>query len=180
MSDPDSCLRMIGRGVAEHGEVALEVGGDHGVELVLGHVEQHPLAQDAGHRHHAVDAAPPLDGGVHDALAPGHGAHVLGDGHRFAAGALDLLHHGLGDLAGGVLTGQPHADVGHDDLGALGRARQRAGPADAAAPARDHDRLVRRGTQPRRLPLPVSSGPKSDGMLDGGAVDSPADAEQQR
>ena len=83
-----------------------------------------------------------LDGRVDDALAPGHGGDVLGHGHGLAAGGLDLLHHGLGDLARGVLPGQAHADVGHHDLGTLGRARQGAGPADAAARPGDHDHLA--------------------------------------
>ena len=44
---------------------------------------------------------------VDDALAPGHGAHVLGHGHGLAPGGLDLLDHGLGHFAGGVLARQP-------------------------------------------------------------------------
>ena len=67
---------------------------------------------------------------------------VLGHGHGLAARGLDLLDHRVGDLAGGVLPGQAHPDVGHHDLGALGRARQSTGPADAAASTGDHDRLV--------------------------------------
>ena len=70
-------------------------------------------------------------------------AHVLGHGHRLAAGRLDLLHHGLGHGAGGVLPGQPDTDVGHHHLGALGRTAQRAGPADAGArPGDDHGLAV--------------------------------------
>ena len=138
--EPDERPRLLlahdGRGVTEHREVTLQVCGDDGVPLVLGHVEQHPLAQDAGHGHDPVDPPPPLDGGVHDPLAAGHRAHVLGHGHGLTAGRLDLFDHGLGHLAGGVLARQSDTDVGHHHLGALGRARQRARPGRCRPPTR--------------------------------------------
>ncbi len=123
--------------------MTLQVCGDDGVPLVFGHVEQHPLAQDAGHGDDPVDLPPPFDGGVHDPLAAGHRAHVLGHGHGLTAGRLDLFDHGLGHLAGGVLARQSDTDVGHHHLGALGRARQRAGAADAdPRPGDDHSLSV--------------------------------------
>ena len=81
-------------------------------------------------------------------LAAGHGAHVLGDGHGLAAGCLDLLHHGVGHRAGGVLAGQADTDVGHHHLGPFRRAGQRAGPADAASGTGDDHQPCRRETLP--------------------------------
>ena len=114
-----------------------------GVPLVLGHVEQHPLAEDAGHGHHAVDPAPALGTRPDDPLAAGQGGDALGHGDRLAAGGFDLGDDGLGHLALRVLAGHRHADVGHDHLGALGRGGQGDGPPDASAGAGDgHDLAV--------------------------------------
>ena len=77
-----------------------------------------------------------------DPLAAGQGGHALGHGHGLAAGRLDLADHGLGHLALRVLTGHRHADVGHDDLRALGRGGQGHGPSDASAGAGDGDDLA--------------------------------------
>ena len=49
--------------------MALEVDGDDGVPLLLGHVDQHPVAQDAGVVDQHVEVAERLDGGVDHALA---------------------------------------------------------------------------------------------------------------
>ena len=130
-------------GGPEDGEVALQMGLDDRVPLLLGHVEQHPLPQDAGHGHHPVDAAPALRAGPDDPLAAGQGGDALGHGHGLAAGGLDLGDDGLGHLALRVLAGQPHADVGHDHLGALGGGGQCHGPTDASAGTGDgHDLAV--------------------------------------
>ena len=92
--------------MAEDGEVTLQMRGDDGVPLVLGHVEQHPLAQDPGHGHDPVDPSPPLDGGVHDPFTARHRAHVLGDGQRLAAGRLTGQRAGPADAASG--SGDDH------------------------------------------------------------------------
>ena len=97
---------MTADGGPEHGEVPLQVGLDDRVPLVLGHVEEHPLPEDAGHRHHPVDPAPPLDAGADDLLAAVEGGHALGHGHRLAAGGLDVGDQRLGHLARGVLAVQ--------------------------------------------------------------------------
>ena len=46
---------------AEDRERALEVGLDDRIPLLLGHVEEHPLPQDAGDAHDAVDATERVD-----------------------------------------------------------------------------------------------------------------------
>src|SRR3546814_5459527 len=49
---------------AQRGERALQVHVDDRVPLVLAHVHQHPVAQDAGVVDEHVDAAEGLDGGL--------------------------------------------------------------------------------------------------------------------
>ena len=88
--------------------------------------------------------------------------------------ALDLLDDRLGDLARGVLPRQAHPDVGHDDLGALRRARHRARPPDAAAGSGDHDRLVLEVPSHVACRSCLVGVPKSDGTLATAAGHSPA------
>jgi hypothetical protein len=63
------------------------VDGDDRVEVLLGHVEQHPLAQDPRDADDAVDAAPGVDRGGDDGLARTHLRDVAGDGDGRTAGA---------------------------------------------------------------------------------------------
>jgi hypothetical protein len=81
--------------VAHRGEVALEVHGDDGVELVLARVGDHPVADDAGIVHQNVQAAEGFDGGCDQAgrLVPVGDVGSVGDG--FPAGRGDLVDHGL-------------------------------------------------------------------------------------
>ncbi len=63
-------------------EVALQVDVDDRVPLLLGHVDQHPVPQDAGVVDQHVEVAEGLDGGVDQALAALPVADVVGVGHR--------------------------------------------------------------------------------------------------
>ena len=98
-------------------ERALEVDVEHGVPFGIGHVEDHPIAEDAGDVHEDVDPAP----GVDD-LAD-HRARVVRLGHRAEVGgrAAALLHDLIGDLSGRLLVRalatQADAEVVDDDLG---------------------------------------------------------------
>lgn len=150
-----------GGGGPENGERALEVGGDDGVPLRLGHVEEHPLAQDAGHTHDAVDAPVPGEGRVDDALAARHGGDVVRDGDGLSARGLDLLHHAVGDLARRLAALDAHPVVVDDDLGALGGRGECHGPPDAPVSAGDGDDLACQEV-PHVRPLPAFS----DGPLD--------------
>ena len=102
-------MRITAAAAPEDGERALEVNAHDVVELVLGHVEQHPLAQDAGDADHAVDAARTCPSPASTiACAAGHRRDVAGDGDRLAAGGLDLGDDRVGDLAGdGSLPSMP-------------------------------------------------------------------------
>ena len=54
-------LAPVGGGVAARGERALEVDGDDGVPLLLGHVGEHAVAQDAGVVDDDVEVAERVD-----------------------------------------------------------------------------------------------------------------------
>jgi hypothetical protein len=117
--------------------VALQVHGDHGVPLLLGHVDEHTVAQDAGVVHEDVEVAERLDGGVDQALAAFPVGHVVAVGDGLAAHALDLGHDLLGrrETATRAVGGAP--EVVHDDLGALGGEEEGVLTADAAPRPRD-------------------------------------------
>jgi hypothetical protein len=65
------------------------------VPLLLGHVEDHALAQDPRAADDDVEVAEATEGGVHDRLAAGHRGAALRVGDRPAAKRLDLRDHGL-------------------------------------------------------------------------------------
>ena len=63
------------------------------------HVDQHPVAQDAGVVDQHVEIAEGLDRGVDEPLAALPVADVVGVGHRLAARRPDLVDHLLGRRA---------------------------------------------------------------------------------
>ena len=70
-------------------------------------------------------------------------AHVVAVDDRLATGRLDLLHDLGRRRQIGALAGERGAEVVDDDLGAVGRERERVRAAEAAAGARhDHDPSV--------------------------------------
>src|SRR6185312_16136866 len=113
---------------------------DDRVPLGLGHVDHHPVAQDAGVVHDDVDRAERVDRELDEALRAVPGGDVLGVGDGLAAGCRDLVHDLLGGsgVAGSAAVTGP-ADVVDDDLGALFGEEQRMRPADAATGTSDRD-----------------------------------------
>ena len=85
------------------GERALEVDLDDEVPLVLGHVGEHAVAQDAGVVDDDVEPAEGLDGLVDHLLRGREVAHVGAVDRRFAAHRLDLVDHLLGRAGVGSL-----------------------------------------------------------------------------
>jgi hypothetical protein len=122
--------------VPHRAEVALEVDAHDVVEVVLAHVEEHPVAQEAGVVHEDVEPAPLLE------AAPDHGERVvpIGDvaavGHRVATRSADLVDHRVG-RARLTLTREREPEVVHHDLHALPRQRERVRPTEAAPRAGD-------------------------------------------
>ena len=130
-------LPPVGRRPAGRGEVALEVDVDDGVPLLLGHVDDDSIAQDAGVVDEDVEVAEGLDGRVHEALRalPRRDAVAVRDG--LPAHGDDLVRHllGRGAVAAGAVGGA--AEVVHDDLRSLPGEQQRVLAADAAPGPRD-------------------------------------------
>jgi hypothetical protein len=117
------------------------VGGDDGVPVLFGHVEQHSLPQDAGGAHHPVDAPPIVDGALHDARAGRHFGHRIGHRDGRAAGCAYFGDDRVRHLARRFLAVHADAEVGHDDIGALAGALECHRPADAATSAGHDDRF---------------------------------------
>src|SRR6185437_3617755 len=101
-------------------EGRLQLTGDDVVPLLLGHVHEHAVAEDAGVVDQAVDLAVGVDGGVEQGLGTGHRPDVVRPGHRLPAGRHDLVDDGLGDGRVGPRAVGLAADVVHDHPAALG------------------------------------------------------------
>jgi len=71
--------------------VAFEVDGDDRVPLFLGHVHEHPVAEDPGVVDEDVEAAELVERLLHEPLRAGEVGDVLAVRRRFAAGGADLL-----------------------------------------------------------------------------------------
>ena len=111
---------------------------DDGVPLLLTHVEDHPVAQDAGDVDENVELAVLVERLAHHVL----GGLVVGDavavGDRFAAGLFDLLDHFVGWSARRPCAVDVRAEVVDDDLRALSGHQLGDGCADAPARAGDN------------------------------------------
>ena len=122
-------------------EVALEVHPDDVVPLLLAHVDEEPVPQDAGVVDQHVEVAERLDRRLDQALAALPVGHVVTVGDGTAAGGHDLGDHLLGRgaavaAARTAVVGGP-ATVVHHDGGALGREEQGVLTTDAAPSAGD-------------------------------------------
>ena len=96
--------------VAAHQEVTTQVHADHQVPVVVGHVEQHLVANETGVVHHDVQATVLLGGDPHDLGGRRRIRDVAGDRHSHPAGGLDLVEH--------VALVQGAGEVVHDHRGA--------------------------------------------------------------
>src|SRR5439155_9977697 len=119
-----------------------EMHGDHRVPLLLAHVEDHPLAEDAGAADEDVQVAKRLERGVDRGAAARHGRHALGARHRAAAARFDLLRDRLGGPARGLAA--VHADaIVVDDHAGPGRGQaERHRATDSASRPRHHRDLA--------------------------------------
>jgi hypothetical protein len=88
---PPSTARASTRGPAARPERALQVHGDDRVPLLLGHVDEHAVAQDAGVVDDRVQVAERLDRGVDEALRALPRGDAVAVRDRLAAHALDLV-----------------------------------------------------------------------------------------
>ncbi len=110
-------------------ERALEVHAHDRVEVVLGHVEDHGVADDPGVVHQDVERAERLDRGVDHLPGRVEVGDVAVVGNRVAAPLLDELHDGVGILLAGAVAPNRAAEVVDHDLGAvLGQFERVAAP----------------------------------------------------
>ncbi len=93
-------LAPVRGGVLRRREVALEVDGDDGVPLLLGHVHEHPVAEDPGVVDEDVEAAELVDRLLDHATGAREVGDVLAVRDRLAAGGADLLDDLLGRRRG--------------------------------------------------------------------------------
>src|SRR5439155_1546311 len=134
---PVAPLAHVRAGVADAVEGALQMHGDDRVPLLLAHVEDHPVAQDAGAGDERIETAPRLERRADDARGALPGGDRVGVGDGPAAGAADLLDHIESGAARGHAAVEGDAVVVHDHLRALGGEPEGDAPADAAARASD-------------------------------------------
>src|SRR5262245_57543999 len=121
---------------------ALEVHGNDGVEVVLGHVPNHALAQHAGRVDNKIDLAECVRALAHHATSAG----VVGDrvvvGERLAASFGDFSHDFVGWALRRYFAVPARAWVIYDDAGAFPGHQQCDRPTDAAPGSRDDPRLT--------------------------------------
>jgi hypothetical protein len=129
-------LAPVDAGVARERERALQVDADDRVDVALVHVEDHPVAQDAGVVHDDVQRAERVDRlrTMRSAAFQSDTLSVLATASPPAAliSATTSRRPVVG--AGAVVAA---AEVVHDHLGAMLREQQRLFAADAAAGPRD-------------------------------------------
>src|SRR5262249_18393248 len=114
-------------------EMPAQVHGDDGVPLLVGHVEQHPVAGDPGVVHDDVQPAQPV-GRFEQLVGGGAFADVAGDRDRLGTG-LGTFRRDLVHYVGGVQGG---GDVVDDDGGALPGQAERLGPPQPRGGAGHH------------------------------------------
>ena len=118
-------------------EVPSQVHPHDGVPLLVGHVDQHAVAEDAGVVHEHVQVAEGVDGRLHEPARPLPVGHVVAVGDRFPARGPDLRHDllGRGRVAAGPVGAA--AEVVDHDLCTLGREQQGVFPPHSASRAGD-------------------------------------------
>src|SRR6266851_3135247 len=115
----------------------LQVHADHVVPFLLGHVEDHAIAQDTGDVDQDIEFAEFLDRLVDEALAAfdGRDIHMIGD--RVSAARLDFFRDVIGGRGGFFLPRDRDSEVVDYDCASLCGECPRDTAADAAAAAGD-------------------------------------------
>ncbi len=121
-----------------HAPRALQVDADDRVELLLGHREDHLVAQDAGVVDDDVEAAEGFDGLVDDVARGLEVGHVVVVGDRVAAAIADDRSDLLGRALVGALAGHRTAEVVDHDLGAGGGQLESFASSNSVAGPRDN------------------------------------------
>ena len=128
----------VGAGVPQRREVPLEVHPDHRVPLLLGGVDEHPVADEAGVVDQDVEPAEGVDRLLHHRRGLREVGHVGAVGDRPATGRLDRGDDLVGRRLARALAGrQRDAVVVDHDRRAVRRELERVRAADAATRAGD-------------------------------------------
>jgi hypothetical protein len=126
--------------------VALEVDGDDRVPLLLGHVEEHAVAQNSGVVDEDVQPAVTVERAADDLLRRLEARDVVVARDRLAARGDDLVHDLLGRSRVGSLARERAAEVVDDHARARARECKRMLAADPAArTGDDRDLAFERG-----------------------------------
>src|SRR5690606_36552386 len=147
------------------GEVAFEVDPQHGVPVLLGHVEQHPVPGDAGVVDQDVQSAVESGGGGHQPFGGGGVGGVADQGGGLPAGGADLGGD-LVHLLAGVVEHQSGAVRGEGE--GVCAAEAPGGPGDGGGPAvqaggHGHRRSFLSGLVSRALPQQDAAGSPGGG-----------------
>ena len=110
-------------------EVPAEVDLDDGVPVVLVHVEDHPVAQDARVVHEHVESAEGVNRLLHQVARAVEIGDVVEVGDSLAAACPDDLDHFLGRPTVGALAASRAPEIVHDDARARGGEIQRVAAA---------------------------------------------------
>ena len=113
--------------------MSLEVDRDHGVPLLLGHVDEDAVAQDPGIVDEDVDRAERRDRGVDQTLGTLPVGDVVSVGDRLSALGADLSRDFLGGRHVGARTVVGGAEIIDHDLGAFRREQHSVLSPDPAA-----------------------------------------------
>ncbi len=130
-------LAPMGHGMARRRRVALQMHADHGVPLVLGHIGEAAVAQDAGIVHEHMQVAEAADRELDQLGGLPPVADIMTADFGLAAAGDDLLCHMLGRCQIGAIALQISAEVVDDNAGAGGGECQRMGAPETAAGAGD-------------------------------------------
>ncbi len=131
----------VGGGVVQRTERALEVDVDDRVPLLLGHVDDHPVAQDPGVVDEDVELAEVVDRLLDQLARGGEVGDVGAVDDRLAPECLDLPHDVVGRTLVGARPVALRAEVVDDDLRALTRQMKRVLATDPAPSAGDDRNL---------------------------------------
>ena len=121
-----------------HVERAEEVGAEHPHQLLVRHLSERLVAQDAGVVHHDVEAPELTDGGVDDRRATVGVGDRLVRGDRPSSRGRDLVDHRVGGAGGSAGAVDRAAQVVHDDRRAAPPELERVRPAQPV-PGAGHD-----------------------------------------
>ena len=117
--------------------MALQVHAHDAVPLLLAHVDDDAVAEDAGVVHEHVEVAERVDGLLDEPASAVPVGDVLPVDDRLAAHGADVVDRLLGGRGVGAATLLVAAEVVDDDLGALAREEERVLPTEPPAGAGD-------------------------------------------